>query len=128
MNFEKAYKELMLGKKIRRKEWEKLMHMCLSGEIVKTFKGEYTNFYDDSNVLTTSGWLIIDGDGKELSFVEAIEELKNKKCITHKKWLENKSDEFIFIDHDQIAMCRSVEFKFMPTWKCLTSSDWEILK
>jgi hypothetical protein len=128
MNFEKAHKELLAGKKIRRKEWETLMHMRIIDNVVRTFKGEYTNFYEDAKVLTTQGWLVIDGDGKELSFVEALEELRNKKCLTHKDWVEKKSDIFIFIDHDKIAICKSVQFDFMPTWKCLNSNDWEILK
>jgi hypothetical protein len=128
MNFEKAHKELLKGKKIRRKEWEPLMHMSLVNNELKTFKGEYTNFYDKANVLITSDWIVIDGDGSYINFVQVIEELKNKKHITCKKWVEEKSDTFIFLDSDRIALCRSIEFDFMPTWMCLTSSDWELMK
>jgi len=128
MNFDKAHKELLAGKKIRRKEWEPLMHMRIIDGHVKTFKGEYTNFYKDADIITTSGWLVVDGDNTELTFVEAIEQLKAKKQLTHKNWLEEQSDKFIFIDHNRIAMCKSVEFEFMPTWPCLNSDDWQIMK
>jgi len=128
MNFEKAHKELLAGKKIRRKEWEPLMHMRIIDGYVKTFKGEYTNFYNDANIITTNGWLLVDSDNTELTFVEAIEQLKAKKQLTRKDWLEEQSDKFIFIDHNRIAMCKSVEFEFMPTWECLNSDDWQIMK
>jgi hypothetical protein len=128
MNFDKAHKELLSGKKIRRKEWEPLMHMRIIDGHVKTFKGEYTNFYKDADIITTNGWLVVDGDNIELTFVEAIGQLKAKKQLTHKNWLEEQSDKFIFIDHNRIAMCKSVEFEFMPTWECLNSDDWQIMK
>lgn len=124
MNFEKAFKELLAEKKIRRKEWEAFMHLKLHDGIVKTFKGEYTNFNADADILISKGWLVIDGDGVELTFLEVIEQLKNKKSITHKDWVE----QFIFVDADQIALCRSVAFEFMPTYKCLCSTDWEVMK
>lgn len=129
MNFDKAYKELIAGKKIRRKEWEPLMHMRIINGCVKTYKGEYTNFYADASVIISNGWIIVaDDDKKELNFLQAIEALRNKLVITHKDWLEEKTDKFIFIDHDKIALCKSVEFEFMPTWKCLNSDDWQIMK
>jgi hypothetical protein len=31
------------------------------------------------NILTTNDWLVVDGDGIELTFLEALEELKQKK-------------------------------------------------
>lgn len=128
MNFEKAHKELKEGKKIRRKAWEPFMHLALINGKVKTFKGEYTNFYGNSDVILRDGWMILHGDGKELTFIEALEELKNKKYLTHKDWEEKKLDRFIFVDSDQIAMCHAVEFDFMPTYKCFCSLDWEIMK
>ena len=45
MNYEKAHKELLSGKKIRRKEWEPLSHLRLIDKEVKAFKGENINFY-----------------------------------------------------------------------------------
>lgn len=128
MNFEKAFKELMNGKKIRRKEWESLMHMRIIKNVVKTFKGEYTNFFSSSEILTSDGWLVVDGDSAEFTFIEALEHLKNKKSITHKDWLEKQSDKFIFVDKDQMACCRSVEYSFMPTYQCFCATDWEIMK
>lgn len=125
MNFDKAYKELMLGKKIRRKEWDALMHLRLIDGIVKAFHGETHSYYDKCEILTTDKWKVVDGDGKELTFIEAIEELKLKKSIRKDNWVE---DAFLFVDKDQLAFCKPVEFDFMPTWKCLTNSDWEILK
>lgn len=123
MNFEKAFKELLAENKIRRKEWESFMHLKFHDGTIKTFKGEYTNFNADADILISKGWLVIDGDGTELTFIQAIEQLKNKKSITHKDWIE----QFIFVDSDQIALCRSVAFEFMPTYKCLCSNDWEIM-
>jgi hypothetical protein len=128
MNFEKAYKELLAGKKIRRKEWEVFMHLRIIDGHVKTFKGEYTNFYANADIILSEGWKVVDGDGKELNYVQMVEELKNKKYITHKDWQENQQEKFIFVDKDQIAMCSAVMFDFMPSYKCLCSSDWETMK
>lgn len=128
MIFEKAYKELLAGKKIRRKEWEPLMHMRLVDNVIKTFKGEYSTFYDDSRALMNDGWMLLDGDGNKISFMEAIEALRNKKCLTRSEWIEDKKEQFIFIDNKQFALCHEVEFAFMPTWTCINSDDWMILK
>jgi hypothetical protein len=128
MNFEKAFRELMKGKKIRRKEWEPLMHISLREGKVKTYQGEYTHFYNDSNILVSTGWIVIDGDGKELTFIEALEELKAKKKITNKSWLESgEPHKFLFIDDNQFTLCQAIEFEFMPTYQCLISTDWEIM-
>ena len=128
MIFDKAYSELLKGKKIRRKEWESLMHMRLIDGKVKTYKGEHSNYYATADILISTGWRIVDGDGKDLTFLEAIQELKNKKCLTNTLWLDDKCQKFIFIDNEQIAICKEVEFDFMPTYKCLCATDWEILK
>jgi hypothetical protein len=128
MNFEKAHKELQEGKKIRRKSWEYFMHIRKIDGKIKTYKGEYTNFYEDANVLISDGWVIVDGDGKELSFIEALEALKIKKHIMHKDWIENKLDQFVFVDQEQIAICKAVQFDFMPSLKCLCALDWETIK
>jgi len=124
MNFDKALKEMMNGKKIRRKEWVPLTHLRYMNGAVVAFQGEYKAFYEDANILISTGWRTIDGDGTEMSFVEAIEELKAKKCITN----NDMGESFMFIDKDQLATCTPVQFEFMPTWKCLNSNDWEILK
>lgn len=127
MNFEKAYKELLKGKKIRRKEWDAYMHLRFIDNDVKTYKGEHSNFYDNAKILISSGWLILDGDGKELTFLEALDALKNKSRLTNKEWIEKKIDQFIFVDSNQIVMCRAIEYDFMPTFQCMMSSDWEIM-
>lgn len=125
MNFEKAHKELLSGKKIRRKEWDPLMHMkMVEGEVV-TFRGEYSNFYQNPNILISNKWKVVEGDNKELSFLEALEELKNKKSIRLDSWQE---DSFLFIDKNQFAYCKPVQFDFMPSYQELLAQDWEILK
>lgn len=125
MNFEKAHKELLSGKKIRRKEWEPLMHMrMVEGEVV-TFRGEYSSFYQNPNILISNKWKVVDGDDKELTFLEALEELKNRKSIRMDVW---DSDCFLFIDKNQFACCKPVEFDFMPSYLELLAQDWEILK
>jgi hypothetical protein len=124
MNFEKAHKELLSGKKIRRKEWEPYMHLRLINDVIKTFRGENISFYGNANLLLSKDWLVVDGDGKKLTFLEALEELKQKKAITRYEEL----DSFIFIDNGNLAMCRQVEYEFMPTFKCLCSTDWEVMK
>jgi len=126
MNFDKALKEMMNGKKIRRKEWIPLTHLRYIDDEVVAFQGEYKAFYEDANILTSSGWRTVDGDGTEMTFVEAIEELKAKKCISNDEMDQDGS--FMFIDKDQLATCTPTKFEFMPTWKCLNSNDWEILK
>ena len=128
MQFEKAYADLLKGKKIRRREWEKFMHLNIVNGEVKTYKGEYTNFYDKANILISKGWMILDGDGKEMNFLEALEALKNNQKVTHKDWLEKNVDCFIYINSNQIVKCKAIEFDFMPTFQCMTSNDWEVLK
>lgn len=124
MNFDKAHKELLAGKKIRRKDWEPFMHLRLIDGKVKTFKGENINYYANSQLLISKGWKVVDGDDKELTFIEALEELKLKKSITN----EAMGDAFIFVDQGNLAMCRPVEYDFMPTFKCFCSNDWETCK
>ena len=124
MNFEKAHKELLAGKKIRRKEWEPFMHLRLIDGMVKTFKGENINFYGDARLLISTGWRVVDGDGKMMSFIDALEELKQKKAITR----EDLEDGFLFVDKGNLALCRPIEYDFMPTFNCLCSVDWEIIK
>lgn len=127
MNFEKAYKEMMKGKRIRRKVWDHFMHLRLVDQTVKTYNGEYTQFYEDAKILVSKGWLVVGGDGAELSFLEAIDELKNNKKITNKEWVEKGIDKFIFIDQNKFTACSAVEFKFMPSFMCLISNDWELM-
>ncbi|HLA58578.1 MAG TPA: hypothetical protein VK622_07450, partial [Puia sp.] len=79
MNFDKAYKELLNGKKIRRKEWDALVHLKMVDDNVVAFKGEYSSHYQGANILTSSGWKEVDGDGTSMIFIEAIELLKLKK-------------------------------------------------
>lgn len=124
MNFEKAHKELLAGKKIRRKEWEPYMHLRLINDHVKTFKGENVSFYGYPDLLISHEWIVVDGDGKKLNFLEALEELKQKKAISQ----VDKTDCFIFVDNGNLALCRQVEYEFMPTFKCLCSNDWEVMK
>lgn len=124
MNFEKAHKELLAGKKIRRKEWEAFQHLRLIDGRVKTFKGENINFYGYPDLLLSNEWQVVDGDGKKLSFVEALEELKLKKAITHSE----RPNCFIFVDNGHLALCREIEYDFMPDFKCFCSNDWEIMK
>lgn len=126
MNFDKAYTELMAGKRIRRKEWTRYTHMRLVEGKIKTFQTETNSFYTDAQHLFANDWTVIDGDGKKITFVEAVEELKQKKGIRHEGM---ELDSFIFIDNNNhFAICKAVEFQFMPTFKCLCSNDWEVLK
>ncbi len=114
----------MNGKKIRRKEWDHLTHLRIIDRKVVAFRGEITHFDEDPNVLVSTGWRVVDGDGMEMTFLECLEHLKNKKCLTK----EGMGESFIFIDVDNIALCKPVEFDFMPTWKCLNSEDWCVIK
>jgi hypothetical protein len=127
MNFEKAYRELLKGKNIRRKEWEHFMHLRLIEGKIKTYRGEYSHFYSTSNMILSNDWLVIDGDGKELTFLEALEELRQKKKLTSKRMVEDNIDAFIFIDKNQFAICKAIEFDFMPTYECFNASDWEVM-
>lgn len=126
MNFNKAHKELLNGERIRRKEWEPLMHMFINEkkDNIITYRGEHTAFYANSSFLLSDGW-ILEGSEKELSFLEALDLLKMKAKLTHKSW---RPHEFIFVDGDKFALCKAVEYPFMPSYKDFCSSDWEILK
>lgn len=125
MQFEKAHAELLKGKKIRRKEWESLMHLKMVDDHVVAFRGEYSNFYGKCDFLISDKWKVIDGDNQELSFIEALEALKNKKAITRDDW---DIDSFLFVDKGNIAICRPVKFDFMPSYTEMCSQDWEVMK
>jgi hypothetical protein len=125
MNFEKAYRELLQGKNIRRKAWEPLMCLSFVDGSIRAFRGEHSNFYGDLTMLMAGGWKVLDGDNKEITFIEAIEELKNKKWITNVKWGDHI---FIFVDGEKLAICKPVEYDFMPSFKCFCSQDWEVMK
>jgi hypothetical protein len=124
MNFEKAHAELLSGKKIRRKAWEPFKHLRIIGDEVKTFTGENISFYGNANVFLSSDWIVVDGDGEKLTFVQALEALKQKKAITQPE----KIGSFIFLDNGELAICKQVEYQFMPSFKCLCSNDWETMK
>jgi len=129
MNFEKAYKEMLKGKKIRRKSWEKMHHMRYveatkeHDATIRTYKTEFNNFFADASILISNGWFVVGDDSKELSFLEALEELKNKKEVSNKLW----KDKFIFLDGDQFAYCSTIEANFMPTYRDLIANDWEVM-
>lgn len=133
MKFENAYKEMLEGKKIRRKSWDKFQHIKYvpatdkQDATVRTYKCEFNNFFGQPSMLISDGWLVVDGDGKELTFIEALEQLKNKKELTNKVWVKGGKDYYIFVDGNKFASCSAVESDFMPTYACLTSSDWEIM-
>lgn len=125
MEFTKAHKHLLDGKKIRRKEWEPLMHLKIIDDHVIAFRGEYSNFYDRADFLISTKWRVVDGDGTKLDFIEALEELKNKKAITRD---DMPTDSFIFVDKGNLAICHPVRFDFMPSYQEMCSNDWELLK
>lgn len=125
MEFTKAHKHLLDGKKIRRKEWEPLMHLRIMDGNVTAFRGEYSNFYDKPDFLISNKWKVVESDGKELTFLEALEELKNKKAITRDDW---EVDSFLFVDKGNLAICKPVQFDFMPSFTEMCANDWEILK
>lgn len=128
MNFEKAFKELNEGKKIRRKEWPKLTCMKLVDGKIKTYRAEHKMYFEDANIVLSNDWVVMDGDGKLLNFLDALKELEAKKWIAKKEWMNEKLEQFILVDNGQLAMCKQVEFLFMPTYKCFQSNDWEIMK
>lgn len=124
MNFENAMKELLEGKKIRRKEWEPFMHLKIIDDLVQTFRGENIEFFADAKVLISTGWRLF-GDGNGcFDFVHAVAELKLNKTVTH----EMLEGGYLFIDHGKLAICRPIQYSFMPTFKDLCSNDWEIMK
>jgi len=125
MNFDKAYKELLAGKKIRRKEWEAFLHLRMIGDTVKAFHAENIDFYSGSEILVSEDWTVVDGDDTKLTFIEALEELKLKKAITRETWRE---DTFMFVNNGNFVICKPVECEFMPTYACFCSADWEVMK
>jgi hypothetical protein len=125
MNFEKAYNELLQGKNIRRKSWEPLMHLSLREGEIKAFRGEHSSFYGELSMMMTTGWRTVEDGPQRLTFIEAIEHLKNKNRITHESWKEHV---FIFVDGENIAICKPVEYTFMPSFKDFCSQDWEAMK
>jgi hypothetical protein len=124
MNFENASKELFEGKKIRRKEWEHFMHLKIVDDLVQTFKGENITFFGDAKILTTHGWRVVGWDGEPMSFVQSLEQLKQKKSVTH----DILDGGFLFVDQGNLAICRPVKYDFMPSYKDFCSNDWEVVK
>jgi hypothetical protein len=124
MNFQKAYTELLEGKKIRRKAWENQTHLrMIEGEVI-AFLIEHVSFYDNVNVLISDDWHLSDND-KPLTFIEALEELKLGKVVRREDWPDNK---YLLVTNGELSICRPVECAFMPTYKCLCASDWESFK
>ncbi len=125
MNFEKAFDDLTAGKRIRRKRWEPLMHLHQQNKNIITYRGETTHLYEDANVILSTGWNVV-GENKKLTFIEALTELKLKKHLTHENMFMTGS--YIFIDNNQFAICKPVEYNFMPSFEDLCSTDWEVMK
>jgi hypothetical protein len=123
MNFEKAFEELTNGKRIRRKKWEPLMHLNIHDKEVKTYRGEATRLFDDPSILLSKDWYVL-GDTKRMKFIDALAELKQKKHITR----DELNGGYIFVDGSQLALCKAVEYNFMPTFEDMCGNDWEILK
>ncbi len=124
MNFEEAFIKLKEGKKIRRKDWETLMHMKLEKSIILTYKGESFGLHSAADILLSKDWYIIGEEGVSFTFVEAIPELKKKKMISN----DSLNGGYVFVDNGELAICKPVEYKFMPTFKDMISNDWELMK
>jgi len=125
VTFEEAYKELLAGKKIRRKEWNGLNHIRICDGILKSFSGEFVNFNPLPDILPSDGWILVNDDGVELSFIQAIDQLKIGKSVAHKNW----KDKFIFVEYDELILAGTVECEFLPiTYKCLCANDWEVME
>lgn len=124
MNFEKAYAEMLDGKSIRRKEWEAMQHMRLVKKEVATYRAETSNYFANANTLLTTGWRVVDGDGTEMTFVEALAHLKQKKTVTR----DGLDGGYVLVDNGNLALCKPVESDYMPTYKDLCAMDWETMK
>lgn len=126
MNFTKAYKELMAGEKIRRKGWEKYLHIQLVEKEAIVFKGEINNFYTDASVITSNDWMVRhQEDNKKYTFIEALDLLKQGNILKREDW---ETDTFLFVSDNQLVICHKVRYDFMPSYEDLMSTDWEILK
>jgi hypothetical protein len=124
MNFEDAFTQLMCHKKIRRKKWEPLMHMKIDKFEIRTYKGESFGLHSGAEILLTKDWYVIGEEEPKYTFVEALPELKKKKMLTN----ESLDGGYIFIDNGHLAICKPVEYEFMPTFEDMTSLDWETMK
>jgi len=124
MNFDDAFVQLKAGKKIRRKKWEPLMHMKIIANEVVTYKGESFGLHSDADILLSKDWYVIDNEDIKFTFVESLQELKKKKMISR----ESLNGGYVFIDNGQLAMCKPIEYEFMPTFDDMCSIDWEIMK
>lgn len=124
MNFDDAFAQLKAGKKIRRKKWEPLMHMKIKDEYILTYRGESFGLHSSSDILLTKGWYVLGEEGVSLNFVDTLSELKKKKMISN----DLLNGGYIFIDNGDLAMCKPIEYSFMPTFEDMCSLDWEIMK
>lgn len=124
MNFEKAYTEMVAGKMIRRKNWEPLQHMRIVDEKVITYRTETSQYVSGAQVLTSSGWRIFGDDGDSFTFIEGISHLKNKKWITH----DQLNGGYIMVDTANLAVCRPVQYDYLPNYQDMCAIDWELIK
>lgn len=129
MNFTDAMKELDSGRKIFRREWNgrylKKHADTFSGVIkISSFEEGFYPFTYDLDILNTDDWQLYGSHEEVFNFTEAIEHLKNGRRLMRKDW----EDCYIALDRDYALMIRKIiESSFIPTFKCLSSSDWEIL-
>ncbi len=115
----------MKGAKIRRKEWLPLVHIVYKDNLVQTYQGQKTHFYDKAEIILSDGWQVIGEEERgEFNFIDIIEELKNKKQVRQKNWPDNK---YLYIDTNQFVACEPIPYDFMPTFACLCANDWEII-
>lgn len=124
MNFNEAYENLKNGLALKRKKWESDIYITLDEmENIVSCKREAKHYNCNYELIESKEWKIIGGDGKKITFIEAIPHLKNGKCITNNEM----NSSYLFIDNGNLAISELFEYCFDLQFACLSANDWEIV-
>lgn len=131
MNIKEAFDKLNAGEPIRRKDWPLMLHLrlCYNDEkkknTVQSFEEVTIAFIYDLDILTSSDWRLFNDD-KLITFLEALDLLKEGKKVQSKDWT---NDTYIEADQKKsLIMMKTIRKKdWMPLLECLLANDWEVL-
>ena len=133
MNFKEAVEYLKIGKKVRISFWEKNIYLQMGerdgGSFIEntimSFRQEAIPYSYDLSILTSDDWMVVGGDGENISFAEAMENIRNKKMVRLSTWPDST---FLVEDSNQLCMKRLCEHPFNPCYNDFISDQWEIIE
>lgn len=124
MNFKEALIALQAGKKITRniniKEW----YLCIEGDEVKSHALATDYLKWDNNIILSHNWIIED-EGVDKSFYEAIDAAKRGKKIRLPSWGEGYAE--LDKQMNELVFKYYIYNIYTLTYQDFNANDWEIL-